>query len=933
MATAPVSTASLQTGDLVRARGREWIVLGKPGDDLVRVRPLSGSEEDAIVIAPRLECVPLERASFDTPHAEQLDTQDAARLLADALRLSLRRGAGPFRSAAHLGVEPRAYQLVPLLMALRLDVKRMLIADDVGIGKTIEAGMILREMLDRGEIDRFAVLCPPHLVDQWVGELAEKFDIDAVAVTSARATSLERGMALGDTIFGVYPYTVVSLDYIKADSRRESFAQACPEFVIIDEAHSCVGGSEKGTQQRFSLLQRLAEHTRRHMLLLTATPHSGNQDAYARLLSLLHPDLVGGPEAGDPNARRRYAERLARHFVQRRRPDIADKWGEGSAFARAMKADAPYSLTGDFQAFQEDVLEYCLGVATRADGERARRLAFWGTLALMRCVGSSPAAAHSALRNRLAGMADEAALAPLLFDDDEGGLGDTDVEPATALDQEELHELKALIARADALSIRFDEDPKLRELIRQLKDLTGKKGARPVIFCRFIATAEAVGAALAQVFRKHTVEVVTGRLTPEERRTRVAALVDHPDRILVATDCLSEGINLQSLFDAVVHYDLNWNPTRHQQRDGRVDRFGQQAENVWSVMMFGANSIIDGAVIKVITEKMKRIQQATGVIVPVPEDSASVSNALMQAMLLRSTKPRAQGLFDFGEAEERLDTQWRDAEENARKSQTRYAQTALKPEEVLPEWRKLRDLLGGPDEVARFTRRALARIDTPLGAQGQNWRVRYDDMPRQLREKLAARGLTGTRAIGFADKLPPEIAHVGRTHPLVATLAETMAEGALDPNGVEGKATLGRTGAWRTREVGRLTTVLLLRLRFKLVTSGRRTLLAEEATAIAFATGSDAAISTGPSALALLEPEASGDIARDTIARQVDQALTRLPAYEAAIRAYADSRAAALSEDHDRVKTATRGEGATTEVEAVLPADVIGLYILVPEAN
>lgn len=107
-------------------------------------------------------------------------------MLADALRLSLRRGAGPFRSAAHLGVEPRAYQLVPLMMALKLPVVRLLIADDVGIGKTIEAGLVVREMLDRGLIDRFSVLCPPHLVEQWVGELAEKFDIDAVAVTSAR---------------------------------------------------------------------------------------------------------------------------------------------------------------------------------------------------------------------------------------------------------------------------------------------------------------------------------------------------------------------------------------------------------------------------------------------------------------------------------------------------------------------------------------------------------------------------------------------------------------------------------------------------------------------------------------------------------------------------------------------------------------------------
>lgn len=930
---APVSTDQFQTGDLISARGREWIVLSKPSEGLVRVRPLSGSEEDAVVIAPRLERLPVHSSSFSPPTADQLDTQDAARMLADALRLSLRRGAGPFRSAAHLGVEPRAYQLVPLLMAMRLDVKRLLIADDVGIGKTIEAGMILREMIDRGEVDRFTVLCPPHLVDQWVSELSEKFDIDAVAVTSARVRSLERGLPLGDTIFGVHPYTVVSLDYIKADSRRESFAQACPEFVIVDEAHSCVGGSERGTHQRYALLERLAEKAERHLLLLTATPHSGNQDAYARLLALLHIDLKSGPDTPDANALERYRRRLAQHFVQRRRPDIAGQWGEDRAFAKPMKADIPYTLSGDFLNLQEDVLEYCLGVASRADGEKARRLAFWGTLALMRCVGSSPAAALSALRNRLGGMAEAETLAPMLLDSDEGEIVDTDVEPATAPESEETAELLKLIDQAALLVGRFDEDPKLRELVRQLKGLFDKNGARPVVFCRFISTAEAVGDALRKQFKRHHVEVVTGRLTPEERRERVEGMGDHPDRILVATDCLSEGINLQSLFNAVVHYDLNWNPTRHQQRDGRVDRFGQHAAEVWSLMMFGSNSIIDGAVIRVITEKMKRIQKETGVTVPVPEDSASVTNALMQAMLLRSSTPRAQGFFDFGDAEERLEVEWRNAEEDARKSQTRYAQTALKPDEVLPEWHRMRELLGTPEEIERFTRRALARIDTPLGQQGSNWRMRYDDLPQQLGERLSARGLSGTKVIGFSDSLQPDVAHVGRTHPLVSTLAEAMTEGALDPAAAEGKTALGRAGAWRSNAVDRLTTVLVIRLRFKLITSGRRTLLAEEATALAFVPGSNDAFASGSEALSLLEPAATSNIEPMAIARQIEQAHGRLLDYETAIASYAKTRAGLLSEDHDRVKAATRGEGVTTQVEPVLPADIIGLYVLVPETS
>jgi superfamily II DNA or RNA helicase len=933
MTIASITPAQVQIGDLVRARGREWLVLGKPSDALLRLRPLSGSEDDAIIIAPKLERQPVQPASFAPPTADQLDTQNAAQLLTDALRLSLRRGAGPFRSAGHLGFEPRAYQLVPLLMALRLEVKRMLIADDVGIGKTIEAAMILREMLDRGEIDSFTVLCPPHLVDQWVSELAEKFDIDAVAVTAARARALERGIPLGDTIFGVHPFTVVSLDYIKAESRREGFAQACPALVIVDEAHSCVGGSERGTQQRFALLQRLAEDKRRHMLLLTATPHSGNQDAYARLLSLLHPDLSHPPDGLEAKGLESYRRRLAQHFVQRRRADIAGLWGEGRAFAVPMKADLPYSLSGDFQTFQEDVLDYCLGVASRADGVQARRLAFWGTLALMRCVGSSPAAALSALRNRRSGMAAEDLLEPVLFDADDDDFADTDIEPATAVASEELAELDRLIAKAENLASRFAEDPKLRALVALVKDLTEAKKARPVIFCRFIATAEAVGEALRARFKSHTVEVVTGRLTPEERRERVEALVDHPDRILVATDCLSEGINLQVLFNAVIHYDLNWNPIRHQQRDGRVDRFGQQASHVWSVMMFGENSIIDGAVIKVITEKMRRIQQETGVIVPVPEDSASVANALMQAMLLRSSKPRAQGLFDFGDAEAKLEVEWRNAEENAKRSQTRYAQKALKPEEVLPEWHKLRDLLGGPAEVERFTRRALARLDTPLARQGEYWRVNYDALPQQLREKLAARNLTGTRTIGFGDKLAPDVAHVGRTHPLVASLAETMVEGALDPGGLEGKATLGRAGIWITPAVARLTTLLVLRLRFKLVTSGRRTLLAEEASGLAFPPDAATPCAVGAEAIGLLEHQATGSIEPPANRRQIELALGRLAQYQPAIAAYAAERAAALSHDHERVKAATRGEGVTTTVEPVLPADVIGLYILVPEAR
>ena len=119
-------------------------------------------------------------------------------------------------------------------------------------------------------------------------------------------------------------------------------------------------------------------------------------------------------------------------------------------------------------------------------------------------------------------------------------------------------------------------------------------------------------------FPQATIEAITGELTPEERRERVEDMAETDSRILVATDCLSEGINLQHLFTAVVHYDLAWNPTRHEQREGRVDRFGQQAPEVRCTMLYGQDNPIDGFVLKVILRKGEAIQKELGVMVPLP---------------------------------------------------------------------------------------------------------------------------------------------------------------------------------------------------------------------------------------------------------------------------------------------------------------------------
>jgi hypothetical protein len=142
--------------------------------------------------SPNSSCNRSSTCHLPWPDPSMPGNHAAALLLRDALRLKLRAGGGPFRSFGNIAVEPRGYQLVPLLMALRLTTVRLLIADDVGIGKTIEAGLIARELMDRGEIARLAVLCPPHLVEQWQSELETRFNLQAVALTSSSAARIER---------------------------------------------------------------------------------------------------------------------------------------------------------------------------------------------------------------------------------------------------------------------------------------------------------------------------------------------------------------------------------------------------------------------------------------------------------------------------------------------------------------------------------------------------------------------------------------------------------------------------------------------------------------------------------------------------------------------------------------------------------------------
>lgn len=921
----------LSPGELVWARGREWVVIS--GGETLLLRPLTGSEEDVERIIPALEYEPVAHARFDPPDFQRNGGRDAALLLRDAMRLSLRRGAGPFRGAGRINFEPRAYQLAPLVMALRQETVRLLIADDVGVGKTVEAGLIVREMIERGAIDRFTVLCPPHLIDQWVEELDQKFAIGATAVTASDAAKLERDLIGAQSVFEAHPYTVVSLDFIKSVRRIDDFERACPNLVIVDEAHTAVSG-DGARHQRHMLLRRLSEKSDRHIVLLTATPHSGDDAAFHALLGLLRPEFGALDDVG-PDERRRLRERLAGHFIQRRRADI-EAWREPGLFPERETTEVTYTLGGAHERLFNGVLDYCVDVVEAEEGERRQRLAFWGMLALMRCIGSSPAAALRALRSRAAADPLEAeidALAASALDEEEDTTDD--LEPSVAIEDPRL---AALVEQAERLAAKAATDPKFAELLKVVRALAAD-GYSPVVFCRFIATAKAVGEALQTAMKAHRVEVVTGELVSEDRADRVEALGAEEARILVATDCLSEGINLQDAFDAVIHYDLSWNPTRHQQRDGRVDRFGQKRPTVRSVLIYGSNNPVDGAVLDVILRKARIIERQTGVRVPMPDEGGSLTRALMSAVFLRA-RERKQFSFDFSvtdtEAAKAIDFAWRNASEAESRARTIFAQNTLKLEDVAPEWEATRKALGDFADVERFTTRALTRLGARPSEVGGGLAAPLHLTPGAVRERLEAEGLVDRRdrAVRIAFEARPRAGFLSihRAHPLPAVLAETFLERALDAaSDVTDPATLPRCGVWETPGVAFATLLLLLRLRHRIDSRGRlatKFALAEEATALALKLSTLERQADGDGAFALLETESASvaDVARD---RQLDRVREALPKLETTLEGYAKERAAALADDHTRFRRAL-GSEAATRVTAVLPVDIVGAYVLLP---
>jgi hypothetical protein len=654
--------------------------------------------------------------------------------------------------------------------------------------------------------------------------------------------------------------------------------------------------------------------------------------------------------------------------VQRRRLDIRRQYpDEAGAFpGDRIFGDIPYTLSPGYRALLDDAIGYASErVATAGTvGRREQRVAWWSAIALLRSLVSSPRAAAQTLLTRsqtaAAATADEADalgrpvtadMADDSFDGidaspgaDDGGTAST---AGTAAAMPRDVRLAALAERAAALESP-EQDKKLALLIKTVKQLLAD-GYHPIVFCRYIPTSEYLAGQLdGKLGRKAVVACVNGTLSPSQRIDRIEQLAeaageDGTRRVLVATDCLSEGVNLQHHFNAIIHYDLAWNPTRHEQREGRVDRFGQRSKDVRVVTIYGGDNGIDGKVLEVLIRKHREIRKLTGISVPIPDETSSqVTDAIMEWLLLRGqASTDQQALFELdeviGKTGGELDVQWRSMADREDRSRSRFAQGSIHPDEVAAETAAIRATLGPDDEVRAFARTALRALNADIATapDGDGFTVTTSTLPPGLRDAIGA--LIGERRripFSVTPAVPRGEASLTRTDPVVGAVAAYVLVNALDRHAPDGLKPARRCGVIRTSAVTTRTTLLLVRYRYQLTLPGRygnAVLIAEDARVLGFE-GAPARARWLPddAATALLTVTPDQNTLPEFTGSAITTILTGLGEVRPEVNRRAGEFAAELRDAHRRVRRTVDQAVRGLTVTPAGDADILGVYVYLP---
>lgn len=527
--------ARLQSGDCVHARGQTWQIVESQRFDRLTLVSLRGIERDNAGQLARLI------APFDVvrPLAPPSSMAGAPRARVLRAAADLIAGSPPWLECATAGrasIDLRTWQLEPARSAIR-GATRILIADDVGLGKTIQAGLLLSELVARGLVRRALILTPASLRVQWQRELQDKFATAAAVLDHAALASLARELPPGVNPWVVSPITVSSIDLVKRPEVRRGLEHVPLDLLVIDEAHHVTPGTD-----RAAVVMELATRAL-WVVLLTATPHSGDETAYQFLLG------IGAHSPAEPVEIFRRSRSEIRGGIPRRLRfhDI-----HGSEAERALLAAT---------------LDYTRRLWRQSRSGSAIRLV---ASVIARRAASSAAAARITIARRLALLEGAATEAQPHFPWDEDD-ADSPVDDAvlSAPGLPDAGDERARLRRLENLASAAEKHPtKVAWLLRLLR----RTREAVLVFTEFRDVASAVAASLKAVT---SVATLHGGMTARKRQEAIAAFTAGRTRVLVTTDAAGEGVNLHARCRLVVNIELPWNPLRIEQRIGRVDRLGQ----------------------------------------------------------------------------------------------------------------------------------------------------------------------------------------------------------------------------------------------------------------------------------------------------------------------------------------------------------------------
>jgi superfamily II DNA or RNA helicase len=547
-------------GTVVAARGRHWRVVDtETYEDCVQVRvaPLNHAGPAATFLQP-FDCVEPVAVSDRPRRASRRRTAEAAA----AALLDSHPWTG-LRAALAANIRLLPHQLEPALAIFSGQTKRILLADDVGLGKTIQAGLVLAELRARHELTRALIVTPAGLRDQWEGELGDRFDLPVRRVDAGALSQAGRTLPPWTDFWSLPAITVLSIDLLKRPEVCAQVRQTVWDLVIVDEAHHARTATDRGAAAA------LVCGRARHVVLISATPHGGDRAAFEGLLDL------GRLTPSEPGMRVFHRTRGAVS------PGVAPRRTRN---VNVRVSAAERRLFAILDRYTSRVWRESQGRAAGADA----RLAM---IVLRKRALSSAASLARSVSRRLMALAghepfDDRTQLALGFEDTlDGELIADDAEPGPVLNTPGLDSAddeRRLLARVLTAAHEASRDESKRALLTR----TLSRTREPVIvFTEYRDSLEEIARALGA----HGVTYLHGGLMPAARRAAVDAFTTGRARVLLATDAAAEGLNLHHRCRWVVHYELPWNPVRLEQRTGRVDRLGQ-ARRVHAWRLIGAGT-------------------------------------------------------------------------------------------------------------------------------------------------------------------------------------------------------------------------------------------------------------------------------------------------------------------------------------------------------